>query len=133
MNHILTPQQQQWVERTLNGLSLEQAILQLFSVTRAQEDPGDWLKFLEQFPVGCLTARTKSAATYHQVLSQVQQEAPIPLLVVANMEHGAAEWPGHGTDRAQPARSIHRRLEACAAPRVALAFHECQRCNGRPA
>ena len=98
MNHVLTPQQQQWVDRTLNALSLEHAIAQLFNVSRPLEDPGAWLKILEQLPVGCMSARTKSAAAYQQIISEVQKNAPIPLLVVANMEHGAAEWPDHGTD-----------------------------------
>lgn len=98
MDDVLTPQQQQWVDRTLNALSLEHAIAQLFNVSRSDEDPAAWLKLLEQFPVGCLSARTKSAAAYQQILREVQSNAPIPLLVVANMEHGAAEWPDYGTD-----------------------------------
>src|SRR5262245_22699729 len=98
MNNILTPQQLQWVDHTLNTLSLEHAIAQLFNVSRPQEDPIAWLKLLEQLPVGCMSARTKSAAAYHQILTEVQKNAPIPLLVVANMEHGAAEWPDYGTD-----------------------------------
>ena len=62
MNHVLTAQQEQWVDRTLNALSLEHAIAQLFNVSRPLEDPAVWLKLLEQWPVGCLSARTKSAA-----------------------------------------------------------------------
>ena len=98
MAHVLTPQQQQWVDRTLNGLSLEHAIAQLFNVSRPVEDPAVWLKQIEQLPVGCMSARTKSAAAYQQLLTEVQKNAPIPLLVVANMEHGASEWPDYGTD-----------------------------------
>jgi beta-N-acetylhexosaminidase len=98
MNHTLSPQQQQWVDCTLTSLSLEQAILQLFNVSRPVEEPAAWRKLLEQYPVGCLSARTKSAAAYQQLLTAVQKQAPIPLLVVANMEHGASEWPDYGTD-----------------------------------
>lgn len=50
--HQLTPQQQQWVDHTLNSLSLEGAIAQLFNVTRAVEDPAEWLKLIERWPVG---------------------------------------------------------------------------------
>ncbi len=98
MDHVLTPQQVQWVDKTLNGLSLEHAIAQLFNVSRPLEEPAAWLTLIEQLPVGCLSARTKSAAAYQQLLTEVQKNAPIPLLVVANMEHGAAEWPDYGTD-----------------------------------
>lgn len=98
MDHVLTPQQAQWVDKTLNTLSLEQAIAQLFNVSRPVEDPAVWLKLQEQFPFGCLSARTKSAAAYQQLLTEVQKNAPIPVVVVANMEHGASEWPDYGTD-----------------------------------
>lgn len=98
MNHSLTPNKQQWVERTLNSLSLEAAIAQLFNVTRPMEDADAWLRLLEQWPVGCISLRTKSATAYQQVVHTVQSHAAIPLLVVANMEHGAAEWPDYGTD-----------------------------------
>ena len=78
MNHVLTLQQQQWVDRTLNALSLEHAIAQLFNVTRPWEDPGAWLKILEQLPVGCMSARTKSAAAYQQIISEVQKTRQFP-------------------------------------------------------
>lgn len=98
MDHLLTPQQVQWVDKTLNALSLEHAIAQLFNVSRPLEDPAAWRQLLEQLPVGCISVRTKSAAAYQQLLTEVQNNAPIPVLVVANMEHGAAEWPDYGTD-----------------------------------
>ena len=98
MYSTLAPPQAQWVDRTLNGLSLTQAVAQLFNVSRPLEDAAAWLQILDQTPVGCMSVRTKSAATYAQIVREVQQHAPIPLLVVANMEHGAAEWPDHGTD-----------------------------------
>lgn len=98
MNYPLTAQQQQWVDRTLNSLSLEHAIAQLFNVSRPLEEPAAWLKLLEQLPVGCMSARTRSAVVYQQIVTEVQKNSPIPLLVVANMEHGAAEWPDYGTD-----------------------------------
>lgn len=98
MDYGLSPQGQRWVDQTLNTLSLQQAILQLFNVSRPLEDPDAWLKLMEQFPVGCLSARTRTAAAYQKLLSEVQKNAPIPLLVVANMEHGASEWPEYGTD-----------------------------------
>jgi beta-N-acetylhexosaminidase len=98
MYYNLTTQQQQWVDRTLAALTLEQAIAQLVNVTRPVEDAGVWLRLLEQWPVGCMSLRTKSAEAYQQVIGAVQQHAAIPLLVVANMEHGAAEWPGYGAD-----------------------------------
>jgi len=99
MNYdALSSHQQQWVDRTLAVLTLEQAIAQLINVTRPTDDPDTWCRLLDQWPVGCISLRTKSAAAYQNVIRTVQQHAAIPLLVVAHMEHGAAEWPDYGTD-----------------------------------
>lgn len=89
---------QAWIDRTLNSLSLEQAILQLFNVSRPVEEVDAWLRLVEQSPVGCMSVRTRAAATYRQIIDAVQRHAAIPLLVVANMEHGASEWPDYGAD-----------------------------------
>lgn len=98
MKHTLNTPQQQWVDRTLASLSLEQAIAQLVNITRPLDDPDAWLKLLERWPAGCISLRTKTAAAYQHAVREVQKHAAIPLLVVANMEHGASEWPDYGTD-----------------------------------
>lgn len=98
MNYALTDHQQQWVDRTLAALTLEQAIAQLVNVTRPVDDPDAWRRLLDQWPVGCMSLRTKTAEAYQNVIRAVQEHAAIPLLVVANMEHGASEWPDYGTD-----------------------------------
>ncbi len=98
MNYALTTHQQQWVDHTLAALSLEQAIAQLVNVTRPVDDPDVWRRLLDQWPAGCISLRTKSADAYRNVVRAVQEHSAIPLLVVANMEHGAAEWPDYGTD-----------------------------------
>lgn len=90
--------QQQWVDRTLNSLSLEQTIGQLFNISRPIEDADSWLRLLEKFPAGAFSARTKSAEAYQKLLSELQKNVPVPMLVIANMEHGASEWPDYGTD-----------------------------------
>ncbi len=102
MQRILTPSQQQWVERTLNSLSLEQAIGQLFNISRPIDDADTWLRLLEKFPAGAFSARTKTAEAYKTLLTELQKNLPVPLLVIANMEHGASEWPDYGTDFPMP-------------------------------
>ncbi|MCO5212978.1 MAG: hypothetical protein M9936_25030 [Caldilinea sp.] len=98
MKHTLNTPQQQWVDRTLAGLSLEQAIAQLVNITRPMDDPDAWRRLLDQWPAGCISLRTKTADAYRTVVRAVQEHSAIPLLVVANMEHGASEWPDYGTD-----------------------------------
>ena len=94
----LTPQQAQWVDKTLRSLTMEQCVAQLLQVTQPFSSATEWLAFLEKVPIGALSARTPTADAYHKILDDLQRAVSIPLLVIANMEHGAAEWPEYGTD-----------------------------------
>jgi beta-N-acetylhexosaminidase len=93
----LTSQQRGWVDETLDRLSMEQCIGQMLNVSHSEEGTAYWLELFEQVPVGCMSARTASAEAYRVLLAELQAQVPIPFLVLANMEHGAAEWPGYGT------------------------------------
>ena len=94
----LTAAQAQWVDSTLASLSLEQIVGQLLNVSAPLDLAADWLAFLEKTPAGAMSARVSSAETYRTLLAELQQAVPVPLLVLANMEHGAAEWPNYGVN-----------------------------------
>ena len=94
----LTPQQAQWVDSTLNGLSVAECIAQLLCISQFNDSKEYWLRLIEKTPIGSMRARAGSAEAYRDLLVEIQQHSPIPLLVPANMEHGAAELQGYGTD-----------------------------------
>ena len=94
----LTPDQAQWVERTFRTLSVEQCIGQLLNVSHLPGSVEAWRAFLQKVPAGALSVRMPSAQAYRALLEELQASAPVPMLVIANMEHGAAEWPDYGTD-----------------------------------
>ena len=98
MNQPLTPQQAQWVDNTLRSLTMEQCIAQLLQVTQPFNSADEWRVFLEKVPIGAMTARVPTPDTYRAIMDNLQRAVSIPLLAIANMEHGAAEWPGYGTD-----------------------------------
>jgi len=98
MNQPLTPRQAQWVDKTLRSLSMEQCVAQLLQVTQPFSSADEWLAFMEKLPIGAMTARVPTPEAYRTMLDTIQRAASIPLLVVANMEHGAAEWRGYGTE-----------------------------------
>jgi beta-N-acetylhexosaminidase len=98
MIQALTPKQAQWVEKTLSNLSLEESIAQLLCISQGESSTEYWLRLIEKTPIGSMRARTKSAQAYQALLMEAQKHVPIPLLVPANMEHGAAELGGYGTD-----------------------------------
>jgi beta-N-acetylhexosaminidase len=94
----LTPQQTQWVEQTLASLSTEHCIAQMLNISSSQDSPAHWLEVLAKTPVGALSARTQTAEAYQTLLAAIQAGSSISALVLANMEHGAAEWATYGTD-----------------------------------
>lgn len=98
MNQPLTPQQTQWVETTLRKLSLEECLAQLLCISQGESSKEYWLRLIEKTPIGSIRARTRSASEYQELLAAAQTHSPIPLLVPANMEHGASELGGYGTD-----------------------------------
>ena len=93
----LTGQQTQWVDTTLNSLSLEQCVGQLLCISQFRLAKDDWLRLIEEKQIGSMRARAKSAQAYRELLLETQKRSPIPLLVPANMEFGAAELRGYGT------------------------------------
>ena len=94
----LTLQQAQWVDKTLRSLTMEQCVGQLLQVTQPFGTASEWLAFLEKVPIGAMSARTPTPEVYRAILEELQRAAAIPLFAIANMEHGAAEWPNYGTD-----------------------------------
>jgi len=93
----LSDQQTQWVDTTLNGLSLEQCVGQLLCISQFRLAKDDWLRLIEEKQIGAMRARADSAQAYRELLLEAQKRSPIPLLVPANMESGAAELQGYGT------------------------------------
>ena len=98
MIQTLTTRQTQWVDKTLSSLSLGECIAQLLCISQFHDSREYWLRLIEKTPIGSMRARAESAEAYRDLLLEIQQHSPIPLLIPANMEHGAAELRGYGTD-----------------------------------
>lgn len=94
----LTPSQTQWVESTLSKLSLEECLAQLICITLPDSSPDSWLRLIEKTPIGAMRTRGVAAQDYRALLQETQKQSPIPLLVPGNMEAGASELRGYGTD-----------------------------------
>lgn len=98
MLQALTTQQTQWVDKTLNGLSLEECAGQLLCISQFNDSMAYWLSLMQKVPFGAARGRSDTAEGFRNFLRDLQQHSPVPLLVPANMEHGAAEIKGYGTD-----------------------------------
>lgn len=94
----LTPTQSQWVESTLRKLSLEESLAQLLCITLQDSSPESWLRLIDKTPIGAMRTRGVPAQDYQALLQETQTHSPIPLLIPGNMESGASELRGYGTD-----------------------------------
>lgn len=102
MIDFLTPRQAQWVDHALSALSLESCVAQMLNISRGEAEAAYWRQFIDRIPMGSMTARTDAAESYRALLAEIQGFSPIPVLVLANMEHGATDWAGYGTDFPPP-------------------------------
>jgi beta-N-acetylhexosaminidase len=93
----LTAEQARWVEDTLAQLSIEHCLAQMLNISRREGETDYWFELIDRIPMGSMTARVDTPAAYRDLLSAIDDYAPIPVLVLANMEHGATDWPGYGT------------------------------------
>ena len=85
----LTTEQQRWVDMTLDAMTLPQCVGQLLCAFHPSFSTDDWLELLEKVPVGAVTVRTDSSANLRKHLQALQAESTVPILVSADLEHGA--------------------------------------------
>jgi beta-N-acetylhexosaminidase len=91
-NSMLTPltdEQRQWVDSTLNKMTLLQCVGQLLCAFSPRASTDDWLDLLNKVPIGSLTVRNASSAALREQMEVLQGESSVPLLVTADLEHGA--------------------------------------------
>ncbi len=85
----LTAEQQQWVNITLNAMTLPQCVGQLLCAFSPRFTTEDWLNLLKKVPIGALTVRGASSADLREQMHTLQDQSAVPVLVSADLEHGA--------------------------------------------
>jgi beta-N-acetylhexosaminidase len=85
----LTAEQQQWVDTTLDALTLPQCVGQLLCAFSPRFTTADWLDLLKKVPIGALTVRSTSSVDLRGQMHTLQDQSAVPLLVTADLEHGA--------------------------------------------
>ncbi len=81
--------QQQWVDSTLNKMTLPQCVGQLLCPSSPRFTTADWLDLLKKVPLGSLTVRGTSSADLREQMHVLQNQSTVPLLVAGDLEHGA--------------------------------------------
>ncbi len=92
MLHPFTTDQQQWVDTTLNSMTLPQAVGQLLCPSNPRFTAADWAALLQQVPLGSIRmGGGPTTAALRESMQPLQAQSAIPLLVAGDLEHGAIE------------------------------------------
>ena len=93
----LKDEQIEWVEKTLDSMTLEEKIGQLFLVIGLADDEEELVRMYRQWKFGGIMFRPAPAASLRQWNKRLQKEAKIPLLIAANLENGGSGAVLEGT------------------------------------
>ncbi|MCD8152110.1 MAG: glycoside hydrolase family 3 protein, partial [Clostridiales bacterium] len=91
-----------WVNRTLDSMSMEEKIGQLFCPIGGNAEEKFLLDFLEEFQPGAMLYRPMPAAQVRSVHKFLQEHSRIPMLLAANLESGGNGICADGTYFARP-------------------------------
>lgn len=92
----------QWVESTLQHMSLQEKIGQLFCIPGVSTDPAVLQRLTRDMGIGGIMYRTMSGSEVQSAHRVLQQCAKIPLLTAANLESGGIGIAAEGTAYASP-------------------------------
>ncbi len=90
--------QLRWVAETLERMTLEEKVGQLFCQIAYTSDKGYLDALVQKYHVGGVMGRTMPAREVHQVFSYLQSNSDIPLLLSANLEAGSDGLLAEGTN-----------------------------------
>lgn len=81
--------QRNWVESTLKTMTMEECVGHLLCPEDRKYSVDDWREIMRKAPFGCVFIHGFSHKLMLEKTRAVQQEARIPVVVAADMEHGA--------------------------------------------
>ena len=94
----LNDDQCNWVQNTLNAMSLREKVGQLFFCASAADSNEDLLRRYECIPYGGIMFRGDTAKNIKERVDFIQSHAKIPMLISANLESGGSGIITDGTE-----------------------------------
>ncbi|MEZ4684103.1 MAG: glycoside hydrolase family 3 N-terminal domain-containing protein [Caldilineaceae bacterium] len=85
----LSTEQRQWVDTTLDSLTIPQCLGQLLCPSSPRSTTEDWLDLMQKVPFGVISLRGASSAETRERMLRLQAAAKVPLLAGGDMEQGA--------------------------------------------
>ncbi len=91
-----------WVNSTLNGLTLEEKVGQLFCLMGFTDDKNILTKLTNELGIGGIMYRPGPAKTVREAHKFLQDNSKVPMLLAANLEAGGNGLVSDGTNFAKP-------------------------------
>ncbi|MCB9150406.1 MAG: hypothetical protein H6641_16755 [Caldilineaceae bacterium] len=85
----LTTAQQQWVDTTLDSLTIPECLGQLLCPSSPRSTTEEWLELMQRVPFGTISLRGASTAETRERMRRLQAAAKVPILAGGDMEQGA--------------------------------------------
>lgn len=89
MIQSLSQEQQAWVARMLQSMTIEEKIGHLLCPMDPGYGPEDWLQLLREVPLGSIFFLFNPPGHSIESIDAIQAQARIPVLVASDLEHGA--------------------------------------------
>ena len=93
----LTEDQILWVENTLESLTTDQKVEQLFCPLFYTNNPNELHSYIKKYNFGAVMFRSGDAREIQTAINTLQEGAAIPLLISANLEDGGIGIAENGT------------------------------------
>ena len=93
----LKPEQAEWVKNTLDGMTTEEKVGQLFCVMGQDYTPETLRGMVEKGKIGGILFRPEPAQSIRDRFAQLDEVAKVPLLKAANLEEGGTGGVSDGT------------------------------------
>lgn len=85
----LTPAQQQWVDTTLDALTIPECLGQLLCPSSPRSSTSEWLDLMQKVPFGVISLRGATTEATRERMLYLQDAAAVPILAGGDMEQGA--------------------------------------------
>lgn len=105
MPYFLNDKDINWVEETINEMTLEEKIGQLFIALFLTIDSDEGIEFLRKFKLGGARYMNKPSKPLQKFLGDIQNASKIPLLIAANLDQGGSGAMSDGTYVASAAQA----------------------------
>ena len=87
----------QWVEETLQSMSLHEKVGQLFCPIGSSDNKQELEAFIDEYHPGGIMYRPDTGAKIQETHRLLQELSPVPLLISANLEAGGNGIATDGT------------------------------------